>query len=327
MASKRNKNEYKTISKKSRSLLKQSENCDLEYKESLNGLKPELLVAFANSEKGGSILIGVKEKSLSNGRQRGEIIGCKVRDKEKQAIFNIAESCIPHINIEVFIENTNATPFFRIEVPGGDKKPYSTSSGIYKIRWDGRNKAILPKDLLNMFMELESQRFFQRFKEATKDMEEEFLKTQNSIEQKLSEVKKAVSEEIEDFQDLLDDIDEKIEAMLSEIQESPIGLIEELFDLSSCGLDAIVSKGENIESWIASIEVKTDLLLNKFGIEDPHITRTRYYVKESAKHLLKMDPILNKDYYLENFTKCFGATEEQIGLWYDEVISELEKES
>jgi ATP-dependent DNA helicase RecG len=131
--------EFKSISKRSTELLEKSEGYDHDFKESMAGVKADTLVAFANSAYGGTILVGVKEKNLPGGKQVGEVIGCTVSDNEKLRITNIANSCVPPVDIEVISENLNSADkkFYRIEIPLGKHKPYCSKGGTYKTREDG----------------------------------------------------------------------------------------------------------------------------------------------------------------------------------------------
>ena len=164
---------FKGMSSRARILLARREGIDAEFKRQLNGLSAEDLVAFANSRRGGAILVGVDEDSDGNDVQHVEVVGCDVGDHEKQVIHSKAQSCIPPVEIEVFVENLDDKPFFRIEIPSGDEKPYCTASGAYKVRGDGRTDALLPRQLLSIFMESESEKFFVRFHKATTRLEEE----------------------------------------------------------------------------------------------------------------------------------------------------------
>ncbi len=163
--------EFRTITKRSQELIARSEQVDVEFKESLAGLKNQTLVAFANSVTGGTILIGVREIQLEDGRQRGEVVGVEVSDNAKLQIVNRASSCIPPVELEVIIENTDDKPFFRIEIPSGKYKPYCTGGGRYAIRGNARTNVLMPNQLLNIFMESESQQFFQRFQQVTRELE------------------------------------------------------------------------------------------------------------------------------------------------------------
>jgi hypothetical protein len=72
MANQRN---FQGISKRARTSLSGGESKDVDYKEKVKGLHAEDLVAFANSENGGAILIGVREVAGRNGKQKGEPVG------------------------------------------------------------------------------------------------------------------------------------------------------------------------------------------------------------------------------------------------------------
>lgn len=166
-----NPGEHAGISERARDLLNRQEDRDVDFKRQLSGLASADLVAFANSPTGGAILIGVDESANSDGLQRGLIVGCPVGDKEKLVILNKAESCVPPIEIEIYVENAAEIPFLRIEIPSGPDKPYCTRKGIYAIRGDGRTKALLPGRLLSLFLETEAEQFFTRFREATGELE------------------------------------------------------------------------------------------------------------------------------------------------------------
>lgn len=168
--------ELKRISKRAQDLLNGQEDETVDFKQSPGGLDAEDLVAFANAPTGGTILLGVTEAKQSDGRQRGEVIGCPVGDVERLTIINKAESCIPPVDVNVIIENIDAIPFFRIEIPSGTQKPYCTSRGTYKIRGDGANKPLTPRRLLALFLESESEEFLQRFRDATEELDAQLAK-------------------------------------------------------------------------------------------------------------------------------------------------------
>ena len=188
------KREYRTISKRAKSLLEQSEHYDIEFKESVNGLKNGTIVAFANSAEGGAILLGVREETLPDGRQRGAVVGCDTSDKAKLSILNRAASTIPPVTLEVIVENMARKPFFRIEIPSGKDKPYCTGGGRYQIRGNARTNVLTPSQLLNLFMESESQRFFKRFSQVTHELEQELAATRQQIVDDTEEISRKVSQ-------------------------------------------------------------------------------------------------------------------------------------
>lgn len=164
------KDVYMSISRKSRALLNRQEGLDVDFKLTVKGVEATDLVAFANSERGGTILVGVGEVEDVNSMQQGKIIGCSVGDKERLFILSKSESCVPPVELNIIIENYARRPFYRIEIPSGKEKPYCTAGGTYKIRGDGRTNTLLPGRLLSLFIEKQSEIFFNRFREATKEL-------------------------------------------------------------------------------------------------------------------------------------------------------------
>lgn len=164
------KDVYMTISSKTKQLLIRQEGFDVDFKLTVRGIRATDFVAFANSENGGTILAGVGEIEDENSMQKGRIVGCSVGDKERLYILSKAESCVPPVEVHIIIENYARKPFYRIEIPPGNEKPYSTAGGTYKIRGDGRINTLLPGRLLTLFIEKQSDLFFDRFREATKEL-------------------------------------------------------------------------------------------------------------------------------------------------------------
>lgn len=158
------------------------ESKDVDYKESVKGLHAEDLTAFANSESGGAILIGVREATGPHGKQVGEPTGHPIDDASRLQILDKALSCSPPVLVELYSENLDHLPFYRVEIPSGAQKPYATGSGTYKIREDGRNSSLLPEQLLNMFLERESAEFRSRFSEATGKLESSMAEALELVE-------------------------------------------------------------------------------------------------------------------------------------------------
>jgi hypothetical protein len=174
--------QYNRISQRAKQLLATGEDKFVDYKEKVAGLHSEDLVAFANSDEGGVILIGVREATAPDGRQFGKPIGHRVDDTTRLQIMDKALSCSPPLQIQVVIENLGSKPFYRIEIPTSKQKPHATSNGTYKIREDGRNNSLYPEQLLKIFLQQEGEEFRKRFKEATHRLDEQMATALSSVE-------------------------------------------------------------------------------------------------------------------------------------------------
>lgn len=175
--------EYKTVRQGTKQRLERAEGFDVDFKKQASNLDADEFVAFANSPSGGSLLIGVDEVADAQGRQRGKVVGCRVGDEAKRQILDKALSCSPPIDVFIDVENTNDKPFLRVDIPSGDKKPYSTRSGKYAIREDGRKRSLLPAELLTVFLEEQSEEFAARFREATGSLKGDIDELQNTVQQ------------------------------------------------------------------------------------------------------------------------------------------------
>lgn len=183
---------YMTISSKTKQLLVKQEGFDADFKMTVKGIQATDLVAFANSENGGTILAGVGEVEDKNSMQKGRIIGCPVGDKERLFILSKAESCVPPVEVAIIIENYARKPIYRIEIPSGKEKPYCTAGGTYKIRGDGRTNTLLPGRLLALYIEKQSETFFNRFREATKELGKDILASDTLLQNALNELRRKV---------------------------------------------------------------------------------------------------------------------------------------
>ena len=161
----RSRTQFKATSARARALLKRDEDLDVEFKESVSGLGSDDIVAFANSERGGTILVGVRQRRDD---AKPILVGCKTGDREKQKILDKASKCSPPIPISIYLENSSATPFYRVEIPAGTSKPYATSGGTYKTRDDGRVRGLLPNELMAVFLSTQAKEFRSRFEDATR---------------------------------------------------------------------------------------------------------------------------------------------------------------
>lgn len=287
------------MSEKVKLLLAREEGYDVDWKSNVKGLNSEDIVAFANSKDGGSILIGVDEELDRNGRQIPTIVGCKLSDENKMTIMSKALQCRPPIEIEIIKENTIKKSFYRIEIPSGSHKPYCTQKGVYKIRDDGLNKAITPNKLLSIFIEMESDEFLKRFKQAAKE-----------IEDNISDVSGDIKLALFNLEGILPQIDALEE--LNYIPDEILGYVTN-----------IDSEVEDINSTVKWNEERIIRLLNHFNIEDPKITELKNFYKNSLKRYVKSGEDINNKKFLESMEKTYyGVTKEQLKLWRDEFVIE-----
>ncbi len=185
--------EHAGLSERAGELLGSQEGTGLDFKESVNALSAEDLVAFANTEHGGVVLLGVRELRDSRGMQLAEIVGCEVGDKAKLNILGKAESCVPPVEVRVILENGDGEkPFLRVEIPPGRNRPYCTSGGTYKVRGDARNEALTPDKLLSLFLETENARFVNRFREAASDLEGSLLEVKKKLVEEMGDIYRQV---------------------------------------------------------------------------------------------------------------------------------------
>lgn len=187
-------------------MINKEEGYEVEFKESVAGLKSEDLVAFANSMAGGVILIGVKDSTDSYGRQVGSIIGSSITDNNKLSILNKAQSCRPPVNVEITTEEIDGENIYVIEIPSGEYKPYCTDAGTYRIRGDGQKRSLYPSELLSLFMESERNKFIDSFKAVTKELEDNLHETKNEVLTETSSMIKALKGFDIKISDALDDI-------------------------------------------------------------------------------------------------------------------------
>ena len=309
--SKIEKQEYKRLSKRAKLLLSLQEGLDVDFKRNVQGLKPVDLVAFANSKRGGAILVGVDEIKEKDGRQSTKIVGCSVGDEDKRTIIDKANSCIPNVEVSIFIENLSRNPFFRIEIKSGSDKPYCTKKGTYNIRDNGRNSPIYPEKLLSMFIEKEGETFLRRFKDATRNIEETISKLKSKVE--------------EDSKDLLYEVQDtgsKIDESLNEIfnsAENAESLSDDAMNISDETLGEVIELSriaESIPNTLWNINAKIDALLKKFNIEDPEVKQLRETVKVICDNLTKGRSNLKKEEAIKEMSKMFpDIKKEQLEIW------------
>jgi hypothetical protein len=173
--------EFQAISDRANRLLSREGDFDVAFKKSISGLESDDFVSFANSKKGGAILIGVDPAKHGKGRRRASLVGCPVGDRERLKILAKSSQCVPPVTVSIFVENCGEKPFYRIEIPSGPHKPYCTLGGTYKTRGDGRNEVLYPAQLLALFLETEGQEFVRWFQQSTTSLGSAVQETKQRI--------------------------------------------------------------------------------------------------------------------------------------------------
>lgn len=247
---------YMSISRKSRALLDRQEGLDADFKLTIKGVESTDLVAFANSERGGTILVGIGEIEDENTMQKGKIIGCSVGDRERLYVLSKAESCVPPVEVNIIIENYARKPFYRIEIPAGKEKPYCTAGGTYKIRGDGRTNTLLPGRLLSLFIEKQSEIFFNRFREATKELGKSMMSSNSALQEELHGTLTKILNMEYLVENRLDNIEEGVENTETLSNETAA-----YFDSLIVGLNKLKDRMGRLEKELAKIDQKMDSLL------------------------------------------------------------------
>lgn len=282
------KTEFKRLSKKTKLLLNHSEGFDVDFKRDLEGVKLKTLIAFANSRSGGTVLVGVEEYTSGEGLQRGRIVGCDVSDKARLQIQNKALSCVPPIMIQLFSENLNKLPILRIEIPSGAQKPYCSPSGEYSLRADGRNRALQPGDMLQLFMERESDQFLQRFKYAVSKLEQQVAVMDSDLRTGVDQMIDDITRLDKDTAHILNELygrfmDLKRETEFSKRHDHQV---ERKIQRLKHGLD---HKYRELAGRMDKLNLKVDALLTHMQIEDPLYHQAREQVIEMALMIEEKD--------------------------------------
>lgn len=252
------KDVYMSVSRKSRALLNRQEGLDVDFKLTVKGVEATDLVAFANSAKGGTILVGVGEIEDINSMQKGKIIGCPVGDKERLFVLSKSESCVPPVEVNIIIENYARKPFYRIEIPSGKEKPYCTAGGTYKIRGDGRTNTLLPGRLLSLFIEKQSEIFFNRFREATKELGKNIFNSNSALQEELHDLLSKILNMEYLVENRLDNIQEGVDNAESMSNEAACN-----FDSLLVGMNKLRDRISMLEKGLINIDKKLDNLLEK----------------------------------------------------------------
>lgn len=172
----------KTLSKITQTLLSQGESELADFKRTPEGVNTDDLVAFANTDAGGTILVGIDEQTGADGMQRGIVRGCDVSDAAILQILNKAVSCVPPVAVMVHAENLSAKPILRIVVPQSESKPHCTPKGVYCRRDGSRNRPLHPGELLRIFLETEARAFAERFESTANKVVEGLDNLETALE-------------------------------------------------------------------------------------------------------------------------------------------------
>ncbi len=121
-------------------LIAEGEGLTVEFKEKYTSKIDKDIVALANT-KGGFIVLGVSDE--------GKVIGEKLTNQMKADISTLARNCDPHITIGKISQIENVVV---IEIPEGDEKPYSCSSGYFR-RLDAVTQKMAQKEVRTVFRE------------------------------------------------------------------------------------------------------------------------------------------------------------------------------
>jgi len=256
--------EYKTLRKSTSKLIEGPEGYEVDFKENISGLKSKTLVAFANSNLGGTILIGVREVQESNGVQRGQIIGCSdVGDGTILKIHNKAKDCRPSITVDVTIENLNKNPIIRIDIKSSSFKPHCTGDGTYSIRKDRHEKGLFPDEILTIFLEKEGEQFLSRFSKSVR-----------GLERLVDEMSTKFKDDMEMVKDDIFDMAQKTEEKLEEIS----GAADDSRDNSeeaSGNIEEVLSAINNMDDYADTYEIQRlgkslDAIISHLGVDDPN---------------------------------------------------------
>ncbi|MBD3271181.1 MAG: winged helix-turn-helix transcriptional regulator [Elusimicrobia bacterium] len=127
-------------------IIKEGEGLTIEFKEKYTSRIVEDIVAFSNT-RGGFILLGLNDY--------GKVTGESLTNKMKADINSLARGCDPHVSIKGISQIGKVVV---IEIPEGDEKPYSCSSGYFR-RLDAVTQKMSQKELRTIFRETVDRTF------------------------------------------------------------------------------------------------------------------------------------------------------------------------
>ena len=133
-------------------LIAEGEGLTVEFKEKYTSKIDRDLVAMANA-KGGFILLGVNDQ--------GDVTGEKLTNQMKAEILSLARNCEPHIPITKISQVDRVVA---IEIPEGEEKPYSCSSGYFR-RLDAVTQKMSQKEVGLFFRNATAISFEERIRD------------------------------------------------------------------------------------------------------------------------------------------------------------------
>ena len=308
-------------------LLAKREGFDVEFKENVNGVDRDILVAFANSPGGGTILAGVKDSQGADGRQVGVVVGCPIGDPQKLVLLNKASSCRPAIEIEVYEEEVDDKNFYRIEVPSGPYKPYCLSGGTYLIRGDGRNNALQPNQLLALYLDVEGNQFLGRFRAATESMQHDLDNMTQTITKSSSATTTTVRREIDHMAEVIARLSGETSEQLENLVLGTQGAADDSIDVAADLHSAIGELGNRLDV-LEGVTHHNNLmlaaLLTHFGLENPNTSALREALQQTIRAL--WPTFQRKELIIETIGKGLDVDPATLENWVDEVIAELQNQ-
>ena len=205
----------KTLSRDTKRLLLGSESEAVDFKQTAKSITADDLVAFANSEAGGTILIGVEETNDTGGQEFGKIIGHEIGDAQILLLLGKAQSCHPPVRIDIQFENTNRKAIIRLDIPTGESRPHCTEKGTYVVRKGSRNAGLRPQQLLSIFMEAEAAAFAKRFSQATDEMKFQMIGLARTVEN----LEGIVEDKINEIASTLSSAEDGVDTATIELEE------------------------------------------------------------------------------------------------------------
>lgn len=294
-------------------MINNEENAEVEFKESISGLKSEDIVAFTNSKSGGVIFIGVRDEAAHDGRQIGSIIGCKINDSSRLAILDKAQSCRPAVNLNISSIIINDKSLYVIEIPSGEYKPYCTEGGTYRIRADGRKRSLYPNELLSLFMESEREKFITSFKDVASSIEYQLEKTRTTIVDETNKMLSTLTNFEESVYSTLDSIEssassaesssDSVENIISNIEEN----VDDIWSILSLSLHILPSiksqlnRDDNYDSLELIAAKITEKYLHKYIDNKKSLTDKK--IKDHIFFLRVLFPSLNEKFIVDIWNK------------------------